>query len=143
VKIGGAQNKKGEKGTMSKEKIIGRLERSAERCRITAEIVEQLPDGLPWDKMSGEPGGIHFNLPYDMGMLKEVRRMLGGDWGPSTEKDNVLYDDSNGAMYRYYRHNEHKWLRLYIGLYPQKYGSKCRIEQVDEITKPVFRTVCE
>jgi len=128
---------------MDKQGVIERLEEISKRLSITSRVIEDMPE-LPGVELTAGQTGIHVNLPYDMGRLAEVRCLLGATWQPASDyARNVLYNEDNGAMYRYYRHNEYSWLALYIGLNPDRAGSKCRLEQVDEITKPVYQAICE
>lgn len=123
---------------VNKKVLRGQINKGREELNALQRVVDALPDDLP-----GNPcihvvkWAVYMDIPYDWGLYKSIRKLLGGDWH---SKDVHVMDDGKKFFILTLHGNYAEC--LYITLEPLQVGSDCRLEKVGERTVELFQAVC-
>lgn len=110
------------------------------RSAQAKSLIESLPDDLP-GTLDINPWTMDIDLPYNMNLVRQLRRMLAPDWKPAGKRYTSIDQDTGMLFMRLTNGKD----TLRITAHTSKDGSTCHLEQVGTktIEQTIFKIVCD
>lgn len=125
-----------------KNQVIENVENYGKLIQQTVRALESIPEieGMEFHENICRPGLIALDLPYDMKLFKQFRKLLGKNW-----KIEVGHNPNYCDKYLNYNYYNSDGVELKVYVDPEVAGSTCKRVQkgVEIVEKSIYEIVCE
>jgi hypothetical protein len=124
-----------------RQQLVEQIVNYQKLIEATLEAIESIPDmgEIRFHLSTSRPGHIALDLPYNIDMFREFRKMLGRNWQMSSTRV-----DPSGYVATHYNHRETD-VKLWVYLEPSLDGTSCKRIKTGTVTQEtdVYKVVCE